>query len=336
MSHKLPDSHSKSLFWTPAEVATNLVSYAEDFQKEGLVVGIPSVDRKMLPLRPGWIRAILARPGQGKTSLAVIHAVEEAKRLTKLDLLDKKFVLFWTLDAAVEELAAHIYADKLGVTVSEIAWGKADLDKIRKGALRSISSPIWLMGKSVVSERQIPRQSYEHVYADIARIKKDYGLEPSLVIVDYIQIVPIADKATRSDQVSEAIVQFKQLLLELRCPGVVCVQASRAIDQEQVPLPTIAHCQWSSSLEQEAHQVISLWRPWKTHRHNPPKRTPDGRPALAVKNTEGKEVLLPITSNLFVAELMKQKMEEANFRFYLNFAPEIVRLTELEVERLNE
>jgi replicative DNA helicase len=193
------------------------------------------------------------------------------------------------------------------------------MEVVRRGAVGRIKLPIWLMGKSLTRRRKTPRMTPDVLYQAIDAIEGDYGIKPALVVIDYIQIVPVERAVDRVQQVSEAIVRAKELAGEIGAPIVVCVQARRSVDTYKTKIPTAGDCQWASAIEQAADKLIGIWRPCLTEQKF------DGE----MIRINGQEVQL--TQNLFVAKLLKQRWYSAGHVFLLHFDPAAVKLADLEL-----
>lgn len=325
---KKPTDDPDSLFFTPAEIGTNLVRYAELVKTDiespiprSLTWGVPSLDKHILPLRMGKILFVVARPGNGKSSTAAYLARRKAEELAARGD-ENRIVIYITLDQPVEEIEAIVQAEE-GFSVTDIAWGRADVERMKERAIKRVSLPLWLMGKSVISEKVQPRLTYENIYNAIRSIKTKYKLQVALVVLDYLQAFRIEGKRSRTDEVTEATFHARELSLDEKIPLVVCVQASRETDTRDLNLPGLSDCQWASSIEQEGDAIVSIARPVLYK--------PEGTP-FKVRTSKG-ETVLTVTQQLFMLKLLKQRMSPAGQMFYLYFDPALVKLADLEIER---
>jgi replicative DNA helicase len=144
------------------------------------------------------------------------------------------------------------------------------------------------------------------------------------VVLDYIQIIPVDKPSDRVAQVGEAIVRSKELAIDIGAPIVFCVQAGRRVDDYGEKIPTAADCQWASAIEQTADKLIGIWRPVLTEGE-------DADPINVISTAGKREV--KITQTLFIARLLKQRMAQAGQTFILNFAPQYVRLSDMELDQ---
>lgn len=323
----MKDAHKKLVF-TPLEISSAYVEYAEKIRQHtenGLTWGVPSMDKAIIPLRPGEVVGIIARPGHGKSTLAAYLAKRTAASIAQNG--SKQCVIFCTFEQTVEECEAFFQCGQQ-YNVSDFAWGKVPMDLIIKQSVKRINLPVWLIGRSITRRRQAPRMTIDNIYHAIDSLEKSeddggFEIKPALVIIDYIQIVPVERARERVQQVGEAILQAKELAANIGAPVVVCVQARREVDTYKAKIPTAADCQWASAIEQAADKLLGIWRPCLT----------EERLIGEIVEIAGQKVQL--TQNLFVAKLLKQRWYSAGHVFLLHFDPAAVKLADLEM-RHNE
>ena len=70
----------KDLLFTPAQAGSAHLDWAESIHNnEGTTWGIPAIDRRVIPERPGEMICFIARPGHGKSSALAFRADHEAR-----------------------------------------------------------------------------------------------------------------------------------------------------------------------------------------------------------------------------------------------------------------
>lgn len=309
---------ARVLVHTPAEMMTEMVQWAEETQRDpGVQFGIPAIDRVVVPMRPGNLTCILARPGHAKTSLLVYLARREAQRILERGTEDKEMVVYTTWEQTSEELTAMLMADK-DVSYSDIAWGRADVEEIKRRAVKGARHPVWIIGHGISrAGLSVPRMSPDLVLKAIETIEQDHGRKPTLMLFDYLQLIPTRVAKERVQQVTEMPILLKELSNRIGVPAVAAVQASRDVDNRRIQIPEMSDAQWASSIEQTSDKVFGLWRPIKTFEEN-----------------AGVEVggrTYPVTENLLVIRLLKQRGERGRYTWAMYFDPELMKLAELEM-----
>lgn len=309
---------NNSLIYTGAEAARNWIEYAEYVRtNNGLTFGVKRLDETILPLRRGKILAILARPGHGKSTLAVYLARKEALEIAAAGR--KENVFYVTLDQPIEEIDTIVNSDS-GVNLSDIAWGRADLETMRARSLKRARLPLDYIGKSAHEYRKQKPFTFRNIYAEIKAETERRGIQTSLVVLDYIQKFHVGEKERRQDEVTEAIFAARELCLDLQCKMIVCVQAARESEKDMEKIPRSHHCQHASAIEQEADAILGLWRPIKTETAKE-----------IVVPLDGERKTIPVRDEVMLMRLDKQRMEKAGINYAVWLDPKLVHLAEMEL-----
>lgn len=313
-------AQNNSLIYTGAEAARNWIEYAAYVRaNNGLTFGVKRLDETILPLRRGKIMAILARPGHGKSTLAVYLARKEALEIAAAGR--KENVFYVSLDQPIEEIDTIVNADS-GVNLSDIAWGRADMELMRARAIKRARLPLDYIGKSAHEYRRQKPFTFRNIYAEIKNETERRGIKTSLIVLDYIQKFHVAEKERRQDEVTEAIFAARELCLDLQCKMIVCVQAARESERDMEKIPRAHHCQHASAIEQEADAILGLWRPVKTE---------TAREIVVTLDGEKREI--PVRPEVMLMRLDKQRMENAGINYAVWLDPKLVTLAEMELTR---
>ena len=311
-------SRLRNMLLSPAEASSAYVAYAQKIRDwPGVCWGVQSLDKAIIPMRPGDVVGIIARPGHGKSTLMAYLARKTAKDIVTRGATDKECVVYCTFEQSCEEIETFFEIEGDTYSASDLAWGRVDIDAMMRGAIKRLTLPVWMMGKSMIRRGRIPRMTVDNVYRALETMEADHGIKPSLIILDYIQIIPIDKPAERTAQVGDAINRAKtDLAMNVGCPIVFGVQARRDVDSRSSKIPTSADCQWASEIEQAADKLLGIWRPCLTE------------DVLSVQVNRAEHVVTP---QLLVAKLLKQRGEQAGQTFALHFAPQWVRLADIEL-----
>lgn len=314
---------ARNLVHTPAQMMTELVQWAEVIQREpGIQFGIEAIDKVVVPMRPGNLTCVLARPGHAKTSLLVYLARLEARRILERGAEDREIVVYTTWEQTSEELTAMLMADP-SVSYSDIVWGRADLEEVKRRSVKGVRNPVWIIGHGISrAGAKAPRMTPDLVLSAIETIEQDHGRKPTLLLFDYLQLIPTRVAKERVQQVTEMPIRLKELAMRLGVPAVAAVQASREVDTRKIQIPEMADAQWASSIEQTADKVFGLWRPIKSLDES--------------KSVEVGGQTYEVNENLLVIRLLKQRGERGRFTWGMYFDPELMRLAELETRNLND
>lgn len=239
---------------------TDLAASSDDIERLRLsssrIKGLPSPFERINVLldgglRPGELCVIAARPGVGKTTLALMWAMEVALR-------QRKKVLFKSLEMTREELAIKVTSAISGVAMSEIK----KMDKNYTGG------QIVKVREALAYQKQIGNflvidDGTKNTLADLASAARSEkargGLD--LLIVDYIQLMTAGNRNSRHEDVSEITRGLKLLAKDLKIPVIALSQLNRESEKNRKDTrPRLDNLRSSGSIEQDANQVILLWR----------------------------------------------------------------------------
>jgi replicative DNA helicase len=212
----------------------------------GIFTGLYNVDARIGPLLRGELMLIAARPGKGKTVLALQAAVHNAKQgrrtlFVSLEMKDRELALRYVCEAGdVDSL--HLRNN----TLSE-----HELVQMEQ-ASDEVSFPLRLFAPEKYT-------TFSEIKGVIKHAQMVHGCEA--VYVDYIgRIRPTKDDRMlkRSELIGEWIIGFKSIAKELDIPVVVLAQLNRDSDKDK---PHMGHLAESSDLEREADMILFLYHP---------------------------------------------------------------------------
>jgi len=314
-----PKADFRQLVNTPAELAAHFSQWYDGVQgTTGITWGIPAVDKAVIPMRPGDLVGLIARPGHGKSSLLAYLARTEAKLIMARDAVSKEVVVYVTWESSAEEIETFFMSDGT-FSATDVAWGRVPKETIMKRLVKRAGFPVWTIGHSIARAGQpAPRMTLPAVLGAIETMEQDFGVKPVLLLFDYLQLIPVEHAANRVEQVLEAPPRIKELALRIGAPAVCGIQAAREVDLLRVKIPQKHHCQWGSSIEQAADKLFGLWRPFLTEEQG----------AAPLEVAPGK--FAPITENLLIMQMVKQRMDSWRHTWGLHFAPQYLRLEEME------
>jgi replicative DNA helicase len=231
---------------TPRPVADVASALLDDLRTPkphgGTMTGLVAHDTVAGGWQPGELIVLAARPGIGKTSLAMQIAEHNAKR--------GRPVLFVSLEMADRELVRRWLA------------GLADVDsrRLRAGVDEDAVERIAVEADGVAG---LPLRIFAPASATLARIRavakrEAAGPGLALMIVDYIGLVQPQDpRRQRWEQVAEISRGLKQLAKELSIPVLALAQLNR---EAQGIEPRLSHLRDSGGIEQDADMVLFLHR----------------------------------------------------------------------------
>ena len=312
------------LVHTPAELSAAYVEWVEQIQADpGIPLGIPGTEDKVIPLRAGNLVVFVARPGHAKTSMMAYLAKKESERIVARGMADRECVVYVTWEQVAEELEAMFQCGKL-YSVSDLAWGKVDINVVKRQAVKRAGIPIWVIGHSAERAGQnAPRMFPDAVMDALESMQEDFGIRPTLILFDYMQLIPIREAGERVQQVTEAPVRVKELATRIGAAAVVGAQARQEVDDRNIKIPGLRDAQWASSIGQTADKLFSLWRPSLTEELGTMIRLEGGHD-------------YEVTDNLLIVRMLKQRFAPGRYTWAMYFDPAYLELAELETRGIHE
>lgn len=215
----------------------------------GLETGFPDFDKITTGLQGGEMIILAARPGMGKTALALNMASYAATRT-------KKAVAIFNLEMSAEMLINRMIA----------SIGQIDSYKLQTGNMGEKDWKRYNEAMSELADTNIHIEDNAGVTASEIRAKcrrlanSDTGL--GLVVIDYLQLVSTGNRRIESRQVevSEISRSLKTMALELNVPVIALSQLSRSAEKRESNQPMLADLRESGSLEQDADMVLFINR----------------------------------------------------------------------------
>lgn len=216
----------------------------------GLPSGFPDLDAMTSGWQKGTLLIMAARPGMGKTALALTMA-----RNIAVDF--KKPVAVFSLEMSSVELVTRLISAETRIN------GK----KLKQGDLKDYEWQ-WLYSKvGPLTEAPLyiddtPALSMFELRAKCRRLKQQHDIQ--MVFIDYLQLMRGGDayKGNREQEISQISRQLKGLAKELKIPILALSQLSRAVETRGGDKrPQLSDLRESGAIEQDADMVMFIYRP---------------------------------------------------------------------------
>lgn len=214
----------------------------------GLSTGLSALDQKITGLNNSDLILLAARPGMGKTSMAMNVALNVAKN-------EGKKVAIFSLEMSREQLVTRLLSTEALV----------ENNRLRTGLLRETDWEKIAGAATVLNHLDIliddnPLLSVADMNAKCRRIEN-----LCLVVVDYLQLMTSAGNSRRGGEnrqqaVSDISRTLKIMAKELDVPVICLSQLSRANEKRDDKRPMLSDLRESGSIEQDADIVMFLYR----------------------------------------------------------------------------
>lgn len=213
----------------------------------GVPTGFKDLDNTLAGMQDSNLLILAARPGLGKTALALQIAQHVAVK-------EKKPVGFFSLEMSREELIDRLLVSQADIDAWRLKTGRLDEDDFTK-----LSEAMGELAEAPLYIDDTPALSILEMRTKARRLMIECGLE--LLVVDYLQLIRSARQLeNRVQEVSEISQGLKNLARELKVPVLAVSQLSRAVEQRGKKRPQLADLRESGSIEQDSDVVMFLWR----------------------------------------------------------------------------
>ena len=225
--------------------------YGDDSDLVGVPTGFDELDKMLLGLQRSNLIVVAARPGMGKTSLALGMARNVATQTGRP-------VVFFSMEMGTLELTKRLLAIEAGVDATRLRTAK--LTERRLGARSATPSAGWPRRSCYIDDN--PHCTVMEMRAKARRLRARHG-DLGLVVVDYLQLMTRAARRraeNRQVEVSELSRGLKILARDLECPVMALSQLNRQLEYRQDKRPMLADLRESGGLEQDADVVAFIYR----------------------------------------------------------------------------
>lgn len=234
----------------PLENALTMISRMA--QSKGAITGIPTgfkrLDQMTFGFHPGQMIVVAARPGMGKTSIA-LNFIEAA-------LFDKSKpeglnVLMFSLEMTATDLQLRLLASHSRVKLREVQRGFAKADEHKK---LSVAAKEFKERKLYIDD--VGGQTIMEMRAKARRLHSRVKLD--LIVIDYLQLINGTDNSvSREQQIAEASRSIKAMAKEFGIPIIALAQLNRKSEDEN-RAPRVSDLRESGSIEQDADVVMLI------------------------------------------------------------------------------
>ena len=214
----------------------------------GLNTGLSELNDKTSGGQPSDLIILAARPGMGKTALAMPFAVAAAR------MPQSAPVLVFSLEMSQQQLVTRLLC----------AEARINAQSLRRGGLRMTENGAFMNAGERLHHLPILMDdttslSVLDVRTRAKRLQMDRGL--ALIVIDYLQLMsPLRRRDSRQQEVSDTSRELKVLAKELNVPVLALSQLSRAVETRNEHVPVLSDLRDSGSLEQDADLVMFMYR----------------------------------------------------------------------------
>ncbi|RNA61454.1 replicative DNA helicase [Chryseobacterium nematophagum] len=247
----------------------------------GEITGIPSSLNIINKVIGGWQKSdltiIAGRPGMGKTAFIIQQIVDVVQQgLT---------AAIFSLEMSAEQIAGRIITNYTGIPNYSI---------LRKGMTNEEWTTFFGYKDSLLSLNihidDTPSISIHDLRVKAKMLKLRYNI--NILFVDYLQLVTYEKANNREQEIGNISRGLKAIAKEFNIPVIALSQLSRKVEERPDKRPLLSDLRDSGSIEQDADEVIFLFRPeyygieeWGTDYNN--EKTENEVEIIIQKNRQG-------------------------------------------------
>lgn len=291
---------------------------------DGISTGFSNLDRQLGGIPRKHVITLAARPGKGKTQLALQIAVNHARRI-KAEQRDA-CIVFFSAEMSKEELMIRLAQSMSGIPsewleekyldpTTKRKPDSADYDKF-KAALNDLAG---LDRYFRIDEIGSPSTS--HMMQVIAAESATHKDGVDLVVFDYLALAgnPSGKNDNETTRIGKIMRGAKGIAKRYNCAFLMLAQLSREIERRESREPELSDLMGATDIEALSNQVVFIYRPDYY-------RLPDGKyPNNTLR--ERAESLKNKHANTLI-KIGKNRRRQSQVAVLMHFTPEITRFAE--------
>ena len=218
---------------------------------KGDITGIPTgfyeLDKITSGFHPHELIIIAARPGMGKTAIAlnIVH---------NMAIQSKKTVALFNMEMGAEQLVTRMLA-----SVGQIDSGKLKTGNLQHSDWKRINEAMSRLSDTKIFIDDTAGITVGEIRSKCRRLAtSNDGLD--IVLIDYLTLIQGSSKgnASRQQEVADISRALKTMAMELNVPVIALSQLSRGIEQRVDKKPMLSDLRESGAIEQDADIVAFL------------------------------------------------------------------------------
>lgn len=247
---------AKSTFTTPSMAYEAFVSEKPEDNRIGIQTGLKSIDEVIGGLFPAEMTVIGARPSMGKTALGIVVALNTSSSGTGTLFIS----LEMTSTALFNRLyTAHSWQKNQGIAYSDIRKNKlmaGDRQRLVESAHAIAEIPLIIEDRRGIKVQQLP--------AIIRRARRQLeasGHSLDLVVIDHLDLL-LTDNfpGNKVAQTGDKSNRLREISRDQNVHILPLVQLNRDVEKRDDKRPSMADLRWSGEIEQDADNVLFLYR----------------------------------------------------------------------------
>jgi len=222
----------------------------------GVRVGFSRFDELTQGFQPGNLIVLAARPGIGKTALALNWILRAAQ---ERDGRPGHCGAFFSLEMSHEEVFMRLLSAQSQTNMKDLQTGRASnrLDHVLRCRDELVQTPLFICDQASITVPQIANM--------VVKQGTQHNRKVEFVIIDYLQLLSSPENSRGSKQneavrIGEISRGLKLMAKDFGIPVVVLSQLNREVEHRTGGRPQLSDLRDSGAIEQDADMVAFIHR----------------------------------------------------------------------------
>ena len=220
-------------------------------ENKGDITGIPTgyyeLDKLTSGFHPHELIIVAARPGMGKTAIALNF-------VTNIAINSKKTVALFNMEMGAEQLVNRMLS-----SVGQIEAHKLKTGNLEHNDWKRLNEAISRLSETKIYIDDTAGNTVGEIRSKCRKLSTSpSGLD--IVVIDYLTLIQGTSKngANRQQEVADISRALKTMAMELNVPVIALSQLSRGIEKRDDKKPMLSDLRESGAIEQDADIVAFL------------------------------------------------------------------------------
>jgi replicative DNA helicase len=281
---------------------SRLLERLENRGESGVKLGFQRLDALTRGLQPGNLVVLAARPGLGKTALALNWLMHSS-------MSHKNHVAFFSLEMSKEEVFGRLLASHSSLNVRAVMGGDLDAQQDYPDAPHRYGHSGTAREKLLAARDDLVRLpayicdrasiTVHEITSMVDRLCTQTDRRLDLVIIDYLQLISSPQdsrgaKLTEAVRVGEISRALKLMAKDRGIPVVVLSQRNREVEHRQSGRPQLSDLRDSGAIEQDADIVMFIHRKKRTAADDDDGNSEKRAELVVAKHRNGPTEIIPM------------------------------------------
>lgn len=237
-------------------IGNSLSSFIDELQNRAkgervapMQTGLFDLDAK-LSVKKGEMLVIAARPSMGKTTLAQNILLNITKNQDGV-------TVFFSLEMPKDSIIKRLVSSEAGVSMNKLFNDNEILVEDDWANIMMNIEGIQALNMIIDDRAGL---TAGQMRATLNKVRQEHG-KISAIMVDYLQLMRSPENASnREREISEISMALKGFAKEFDCPMIALAQLNRGLESRPNKRPLLSDLRDSGSIEQDADQVVFIYR----------------------------------------------------------------------------